>query len=76
MVFDGEGGLLVVEQDKGVSRVTFDDGEGGCVRGKGDKKVIIEDESVSVLHFLFERYAWSLGRGQDIEAQSRFVLTN
>ncbi|KAF9741032.1 hypothetical protein PMIN06_009574 [Paraphaeosphaeria minitans] len=45
IVFDSEGGLLVVEGDKGISRISFE-GQ-GCARGKGDRELIIEDESLN-----------------------------
>lgn len=47
VLFDSEGGLLVVEPLKGISRITLDGGEGPCVRTKGDPVLMIEDESVS-----------------------------
>lgn len=45
LVFDSEGGLLVVEGGRGVSRIKF--GGEACARGEGDRELIIEDESVS-----------------------------
>jgi hypothetical protein len=47
IVFDSEGGLLVVEGEKGISRITFNGERGGCVRSEGDSSLIIQDESVS-----------------------------
>lgn len=43
--FDSQGGLLVVEQEKGIVRLTFG-GEGACVQGNGST-VVIDDASVS-----------------------------
>jgi hypothetical protein len=45
-MFDAEGGLLVVEQRHGVSRLRLE-GDGPCVRVNGDVQRVIEDESVS-----------------------------
>ncbi|KAF2448014.1 soluble quino protein glucose dehydrogenase [Karstenula rhodostoma CBS 690.94] len=41
IVFDSEGGLLVVEGKKGISRISFGKGEGGCARGEGDREVVL-----------------------------------
>jgi hypothetical protein len=46
IMFDGEGGLLVVEQGHGVSRLRLD-GRRGCVGVQGVVQNVIEDESVS-----------------------------
>jgi glucose/arabinose dehydrogenase len=46
IMFDAEGGLLVVEQRHGVSRLRLE-GDGPCVRVNGDVQRVIEDESVS-----------------------------
>lgn len=46
VLFDSEGGLLVVEPLKGISRITLDDGAGPCVRSKGEPALVIEDDSV------------------------------
>lgn len=46
IVFDGEGGLLVVEQRHGVSRLRLQ-GDGPCVRVEGDVQRVVEDDSVS-----------------------------
>ncbi|KAF1835514.1 soluble quino protein glucose dehydrogenase [Decorospora gaudefroyi] len=46
IVFDGEGGLLVVEQEHGISRLRLT-GEGPCVRVEGDVESVIEDESLN-----------------------------
>lgn len=47
VLFDSEGGLLVVEQDRGISRLTFNQDQGACVRSEGDVALIIKDGSVS-----------------------------
>ena len=46
LVFDAEGGLLVVEQSHGISRLRLT-GDGPCVRVDGDVQRVIEDASVS-----------------------------
>lgn len=43
IIFDREGGLLVVEQEHGVSRLTLS-GDGTCA---GDVQMVVEDDSVS-----------------------------
>lgn len=47
IIFDREGGLLVVEQEHGVSRLRLT-GDGACIRVDGDVQSVVEDESVSV----------------------------
>ncbi|CAI6240726.1 unnamed protein product [Periconia digitata] len=44
--FDTEGGLLVVEQDRGIVRLTFS-GEGGCARSNGSAQLVIDDPSLN-----------------------------
>ncbi|KAI8936354.1 hypothetical protein NX059_006766 [Plenodomus lindquistii] len=46
IMFDAEGGLLVVEQAHGVSRLRLT-GDGPCVRVDGDVQRVIEDESLN-----------------------------
>jgi glucose/arabinose dehydrogenase len=46
IMFDREGGLLVVEQGHGVSRLSLG-GEGACLSVQGEVQKVIEDESVS-----------------------------
>ncbi|KAJ4354520.1 uncharacterized protein N0V89_006257 [Didymosphaeria variabile] len=46
IIFDSEGGLLFVEQDRGISRVKIS-GDGGCARKDGNASLIIEDESLN-----------------------------
>lgn len=48
ILFDVEGGLLVVEQSHGISRLRLT-GDGSCVRVEGDVQRVIEDESVSAI---------------------------
>jgi glucose/arabinose dehydrogenase len=47
IMFDREGGLLVVEQGHGVSRLRLG-GESGCVRVEGGVQRVVEDEGVSL----------------------------
>ena len=47
ILFDSEGGLLVVEQGHGISRLKLT-GAGACVRATGDVQKVVEDSSVSV----------------------------
>ena len=51
IMFDREGGLLVVEQGHGVSRLRLG-GEGSCVGVEGEVQRVVEDESVSACHEL------------------------
>lgn len=44
--FDSAGGLLVVEQGHGISRLQLT-GDGACVRQTGDKKIVVDNEAVS-----------------------------
>jgi len=46
LVFDAEGGLLVVEQSHGISRLRLT-GDGPCVRVDGDVQRVIEDASLN-----------------------------
>lgn len=46
IIFDPEGGLLVVEQAHGISRLRLT-GDGPCVRVQGDVQRVVEDTSVS-----------------------------
>lgn len=46
--FDSEGGLLVVEQAHGISRLRLT-GDGPCVRVDGDVQTVVDDDSVSGL---------------------------
>ena len=46
IMFDSAGGLLVVEQAHGISRLRLT-GDGPCVRVDGDVQRVVEDESVS-----------------------------
>lgn len=45
--FDTEGALLVVEQERGIVRLTIN-GEGGCARNNGSPQLVIDDPSVSL----------------------------
>jgi len=47
IMFDREGGLLVVEQGHGISRLRLS-GSSGCVSVEGDVQRVVEDESVSL----------------------------
>ncbi|KAF1972946.1 soluble quino protein glucose dehydrogenase [Bimuria novae-zelandiae CBS 107.79] len=47
VIFDSEGGLLVVEQNRGISRITFNEDQGGCVRSEGSAELIIDDASLN-----------------------------
>lgn len=44
--FDSAGGLLVVEQGHGISRLQLN-GDGACVRQTGSTKVVIDNNGVS-----------------------------
>ncbi|PVH93956.1 Auxilliary activities family 12 protein [Periconia macrospinosa] len=44
--FDSQGGLLVVEQEKGIVRLTFS-GEGSCARSNGSAQLVIDDPSLN-----------------------------
>ncbi len=46
ILFDSEGGLLVVEQGHGISRLNLD-GAGACVRATGNVQTVVDDTSVS-----------------------------
>jgi len=46
MVFDSEGGLLVVQQGRGIARVRFTEDEGACVRAEGNVEDVFMDEGV------------------------------
>ena len=46
IMFDREGGLLVVEHGYGVSRLSLT-GDGACVQVEGDVQMVVEDDSVS-----------------------------
>ena len=48
MLFDAEGGLLVVERERGITRLKLT-GEGACVRVDGNVERVVEDDSVSAL---------------------------
>jgi hypothetical protein len=50
-MFDREGGLLVVEQGHGVSRLRLG-GEASCVGVEGEVQRVVEDESVSACNVL------------------------
>lgn len=43
--FDSEGGLLVVEQGFGISRVPLS-GDGACVRQSGATRVVVDNDEV------------------------------
>lgn len=58
LIFDSEGGLLVVEQGRGVSRLRMTGGEGACVRADGEVQRVIEDEAVSGLFFVPPFVPW------------------
>lgn len=45
ILFDSEGGLLVVEQGHGISRLRLT-GDGPCVKVEGDVQKVVEDDSV------------------------------
>ena len=66
MVFDDEGGLLVSESSRGISRIVFEEGdgegEGGCV-GVGKAELIIDDEEVSRFVLFLVFYFWGDGWG-------------
>jgi glucose/arabinose dehydrogenase len=47
ILFDREGGLLVLEQGHGVSRLRLG-GESGCVSVEGEVQRVVENESVSL----------------------------
>lgn len=47
ILFDRQGGLLVVEQGYGVSRLSLT-GDGACVRVEGPVQNVIENDSVSL----------------------------
>lgn len=44
--FDAEGGLLVVEQGHGISRLQLT-GDGACVRQTGDTKVVVDNDGLN-----------------------------
>lgn len=46
ILFDSEGGLLVVEQGHGISRLRLT-GDGPCVRVQGDVQRVVENDLVS-----------------------------
>lgn len=46
ILFDSEGGLLVVEQGHGISRLRLT-GDGPCVKVDGDVQKVVDDDSVS-----------------------------
>ncbi|RAR11318.1 soluble quino protein glucose dehydrogenase [Stemphylium lycopersici] len=46
IIFDREGGLLVVEQGYGVSRLSLT-GDGACVQVEGDVQSVVEDDSLN-----------------------------
>lgn len=46
ILFDSEGGLLVVEQGHGISRLRLT-GDGACVKVEGDVQSVVQDTSVS-----------------------------
>ena len=52
IMFDQEGGLLVVEQGHGISRLRLSDNN-GCVSVEGDVQRVVEDESVSLHSMAF-----------------------
>lgn len=58
LIFDSEGGLLVVEQGRGVSRLRMTGDEGACVRADGEVQRVIEDEAVSGLFFVSSFVPW------------------
>lgn len=47
IIFDSEGNLLVVQAGKGITSLTFKDGENGCL-SVSESKDIIADTSVSI----------------------------
>jgi glucose/arabinose dehydrogenase len=46
--FDSAGGLLVVEQGYGISRLQLS-GDGACVRQSGSTQVVVNDNEVNVI---------------------------
>lgn len=52
IIFDDQGGLLVVEQARGISRLKFNQEPGSCVRIDGDAELIIDDPTVGQLILL------------------------
>jgi hypothetical protein len=48
IIFDSEGNLLVVESGKGITSLSFKEGENGCVSASGTKEIIGD---ASVGHF-------------------------
>ncbi|CAG5156862.1 uncharacterized protein ALTATR162_LOCUS4655 [Alternaria atra] len=46
IIFDREGGLLIVEQEHGVSRLRLT-GDGACVRVDGDVQKVVDDASLN-----------------------------
>lgn len=43
--FDSAGGLLVVEQERGISRINFE-GDGACVRQRGGTTRVVDNNQV------------------------------
>lgn len=47
LLFDQQGGLLVVEQGRGISRLSLT-GDGACVQVEGQAQNVVQDDSVSL----------------------------
>ncbi|KAF2638020.1 soluble quino protein glucose dehydrogenase [Massarina eburnea CBS 473.64] len=47
MRFDGEGGLLIVQQEKGIVRVRFNSEAGDCVKQEGATEVVIDNPALN-----------------------------
>jgi glucose/arabinose dehydrogenase len=64
IVFDSEGGLLVVEQAHGISRLRLS-GDGACVKVDGDIQRVVEDDTVSN-----DTIVANLSRGSKLEGNT------
>ncbi|KAF1956166.1 soluble quino protein glucose dehydrogenase [Byssothecium circinans] len=47
MIFDNRGGLLVVQQEKGIVRLRFNSEGGACVRQEGSTEVVIDNPALN-----------------------------
>lgn len=59
LLFDQQGGLLVVEQGHGISRLSLT-GDGACVQVEGQVQNVVEDGSVSLA------FVWLFGASQGL----------
>jgi glucose/arabinose dehydrogenase len=66
ILFDQQGGLLVVEQGRGVSRLSLK-GDGACVRVEGQVQSVVQDEAVSFA---------TLGYGDQLRVDSQYQLNH